>query len=222
MKFTLAARRTAATSALLAPVCEEPRQLSAIALDQPCKFRALGQRHADAVDVYIGNLIDAVRVVSRHSTLIGGPCGRMISLETIAPPGSVRLPITPQTLAVVFGKALSVEAHEMSFQKVFELLPIGFARTAPVRAEDETGNAPQIEILMERPVEIGALLIRACTGADHLDSLVAEIPDEVVGTRCGGRPKRGCGCRRQQREPSRQKETAQHLAIPRRLYQPTV
>src|SRR2546429_88923 len=79
--------------------------------------------------------------------------------------------------------------------RYYELLPLGFARTAPVGAENETGNAPQIEILVERPVEVGALLIRACSGADHLDSLVAEIPDEVVGTRSSSRPKRGRGCR---------------------------
>jgi hypothetical protein len=73
----------------------------------------------------------------------------------------------------VLGEALSIEAREVSFQESFELLPVAFARTTPVGAENETANAPQIEILVERPVEIGALLFRACTGADHLDGLVA-------------------------------------------------
>src|SRR5260370_35554899 len=101
----------------------------------------------------------------------------------------------------------------MSFQETFELLPLGFARSAPVRAENETGNATQIEILMERPAEIGALLIRACTGADHFDRLVAEVPDELVRTRRSGRRKRPCGCWRTQREPVPKNENATSLAV---------
>src|SRR5260370_35322571 len=103
----------------------------------------------------------------------------------------------------------------MSFQEAFELLPLGFARTAPIRAENETGNATQIKILMERPVEIGALLIRACARADHFDRLVAEVPDELVRTRRSGRLKRRCGCCRKQPEPRRQQETAHRTAMRR-------
>jgi hypothetical protein len=73
---------------------EETRHSSGIALNYGGKLRALGERHTQAVDANVADLVASVVYHEPPINLNWRRCRRMIWLVTITPAGSLLLPFT--------------------------------------------------------------------------------------------------------------------------------
>src|ERR1700726_976961 len=213
------ARPTAAVGWLSRPAarcffaqhCDQTLHLSAIMLDDGSELGALGDRHTDAVDRDIADLVDAVSSgqppvhldrrgaggaddLSRYDGAIG--------IKPAAPP--------PELLAGVLGQAGTVSERDVVLEQLDVLRPLLLGCRIPVAAEDKAGDPRDVEILAQQfakprhPLRLGGTL------TEHLESPAPQIADQsgrVRGCRCRDG---GSKCSREEDQGGSQEATSHH------------
>jgi hypothetical protein len=138
---------------------EQHPKLTAPQRDDLRDLGALGQRHADAVD---GDILDLVETMAdpelpiydnRSSLWTDNLAGGDEALGAGPAADHDEIPIAG------LRQLTAVETNESVHEETAELPPLGRAGDAPIRAQHETGDAGQIEILVDHLAERDAFSV---------------------------------------------------------------